>query len=145
MSDSWIRAPDDTRYDQLIMEHDDDDDYNRQLNEALHASCQDLLSAQTLQTTYEQEVMTAYQQETQRRYQLFEKLLQDVQRISKIDMELRSVYEIIDPIIVSYCEQQILSCEVDKVTHTHIFHTLSSIRTDKVAIEHLKTVLKTSE
>jgi len=82
--------------------------------------------------------------ETTERREKFVKLLMDISKLIKFDTKIKEVFEIIDPIIFTYCEQHIEIWETDEETYEKIFKNLSTIRTDKTAIEILKTIIRTS-
>jgi hypothetical protein len=58
---------------------------------------------------------------------------------------MKEIYEIIEPIIDSYCAQYITQCEIDSVTHDRIFKVIGNVRTNKNAIELLKKIIIKSE
>ena len=55
--------------------------------------------------------------------------------------DIKEVYEIIEPIIESYCNQMIDTCELDCLTYDKIFKSLKGVRTNKKNIEYLQTLL----
>jgi hypothetical protein len=134
-----IRPPDDVVSDQLL--EDTRSDYEKQIEEAIYLSCQDFREKEILSRKYEAQLIKDYNEETNKRKQIFEKFLFDLNKVGKIDKEIREIYDIIDPIIESYCSQYINSCELDVETYEKIFKLLSKVRTDKGAVETLKTIL----
>ena len=62
-------------------------------------------------------------------------------KIKWVKENIKEVYEIIEPIIYTYCEQHIEIWETDEETYEKIFKNLSTIRTDKSAVELLKTII----
>ena len=54
---------------------------------------------------------------------------------------MKEIYEIVEPIIYTYCEQNIETWETDEETYEKIFKNLSTIRTDKSALELLKYII----
>lgn len=139
MNDDNIRDPDSIVSNQLL--EDTRSDFEKEMDEAIYLSYQDLREKQELTRKYEEQLLKDYNEETTKRKKNFEKFLFDLNKISKIDKEIRGIYDIIDPIIESYCSQCINNCEVDIETHEKIFNLLSKIRTDKVAIDFLKTII----
>jgi len=119
----------------------DNDDYEKQLQEALNASMKD---EEEKINDYEKTIVDEYNNEVQKRTELFDKLLFDLQRLLKMDKEVKAVYDIVEPIIVSYCSQYIETCEIDVETYNKMFKTLSTIRCNKETIDKLKTIIKKS-
>ena len=93
---------------------------------------------------FETRIMCESSLETDNRKKQFAGLLHDMDKVSRFDSQIKEIYNIIEPIIESYCFQFIHSYEFDKITYEKIFTTLSSIRTNKQGIELLKTVIITS-
>ena len=65
----------------------------------------------------------------------------DLNRLIKFDKDIKEIYEIIEPIIDSYCNQYIEVVELDLITYEKIFKVIGTVRTDKKNIELLKTIL----
>lgn len=138
-----IRLPDEIISDRLL--EDTRNDYEKELDEAINLSYQELLEKQDLSRKYEEQIIKDYNEETLKRKTNFEKLLLDLNKLSKLDKEVREIYNIIDPIIECYCSQYINICILDVETHETIFKLLSKIRTDKNAVELLKTIIILNE
>lgn len=138
-----IRLPDEIISDRLL--EDTRNDYEKELDEAINLSYQELLEKQDLSRKYEEQIIKDYNEETLKRKTTFEKLLLDLNKLSKLDKEVREIYNIIDPIIECYCSQYINICILDVETHETIFKLLSKIRTDKNAVELLKTIIILNE
>jgi hypothetical protein len=134
-----IRPPDAVLSEQLL--DDTRSEFDKDIDEALYLSIQDMRETQDLSKKYEEQLLKDYIEETDKRRKLFEKLLMDLNRISKIDKQTREIYDIIEPIIETYCSQYIHNCELDNETYEKIFTLLGSVRTDKNAIEILKTII----
>lgn len=132
-----IREPDAVVYEQLL--EDTRSDFEKQLDEAICLSRQELREKQITNKNFEELLIKEYHDECKKKEQIFEKLLFDLKKISKIDKEVMEVYEIIEPIIDSYCYQRINTCELDYETYKKIFNLLSKIRTDKYAVELLRS------
>lgn len=139
MDDDNIRPPDSVESNQLL--EDTRSDFEKEMDEAIYLSYQDIREKQELTRQYEEQLVKDYNEETSKRNQIFEKFLFDLKKVSKIDKEVREIYDIIDPIIESYCSQCINNCELDIETYERIFNLLRKIRTDKDAIEFLKTII----
>ena len=71
----------------------------------------------------------------------FSVFLFDLGKLIRFDKETKEIYEIIEPIIDSYCNQFIDKCELDEITYDRIFNELKGIRTNKKNIEHLANLL----
>jgi hypothetical protein len=54
---------------------------------------------------------------------------------------VREIYEIIDPIIESYCNQIIQVCELDDETYNRIFSLLKKIRNNKLVFDTLQNII----
>lgn len=134
-----IRPPDDVISDQLL--EDTRNEYEKQIDEALILSLNDIRDTRNLNKKYEERLIKDYNEETTKRTQNFEKFLFNLNKVGKIDKEVREIYEIIEPIIDSYCNQYINKCELDVETYEKIFKLLGKVRTDKVALELLKTII----
>ena len=94
-------------------------------------------------TEFETRIMCESSLETDNRKKQFACLLHELDKVSRFDNQIKEIYNIIEPIIESYCFQFIVNYEFDKITYEKIFTTLSTIRTNKKDIELLKTVIIT--
>jgi hypothetical protein len=137
--EEYVRPPDDIKSEQLIAYKRND--YEREIDEAIYLSIQEFNQKININDEFEKELINKYFEENKKRKNLFSKLLFDLNKISKFDNEIKDIYEIIEPIIESYCSQFIETCEFDKNTYEKIFKILGKIRTDKNAIELLKTII----
>jgi hypothetical protein len=146
--DDNIRAPDSVINEQLIQE-DNRSPYDNEIEEAIYLSLQESRSSSVLNEEndkYEEELIQQYKKETEERKNQFAKLLFEMNRLSRIDKEVKEVYEIVEPIIESYCNQMIEVCELDHKTYEKIFNIISKIRINTQNIELLKSIiLKTEE
>jgi len=134
-----IRPPDEVRVEQLL--EDTRSEYDKQIDEAINLSMLDIIEKQNINLQYEEQLIKEYNDENNRRKDYFTKFLFDLNKLGKIDKEIREIYEIIEPIIESYCSQYIQICELDIETYEKIFKLLGKIRTDKNAIETLKGII----
>lgn len=134
-----IRSPDEVISEQLV--EDTRSDYEKQLDEAIYLSFQEMREKEELSRKYEEQLIKEYNDVSDKRKEAFDKLLFDLNKVGKMDKEVRGIYEIVEPIIDSYCSQRILTCELDIETYEKIFKLLGTIRTDKVAVELLKTII----
>jgi len=138
-----IRPPDEVVREQLL--EDTRSEYEKEIEEAIYLSCQDIREKQDLSEKYEKQLIKDYNEESNKRRQIFEKLLFDLNKVGKIDKEIREIYDIIEPIVESYCSQYIHNYEFDVETYEKIFKSLGKIRTDKSAVEFLKTIISKDE
>lgn len=138
-----IRPPDSVVSEQLL--EDTRSDFEKQIDEAIYLSYQDIREKQDLSRKYEEQILKDYNEESNKRKQTFEKFLFDLNKVGKIDKEVREIYDIIEPIVESYCSQYINKCELDIETYEKIFKLLGKIRTDKTAVEFLKTIILKDE
>jgi hypothetical protein len=134
-----IRQPDEVVTERLL--EDTRCDFQKQIDEALRLSMQEVINQEKNNQAYEDEIVNNYLKEATERREKFVKLLMDIRKLIKFDKKIKEVYEIIDPIIYTYCEQHIEIWETDEETYEKIFKNLSTIRTDKTAIEILKTII----
>ncbi len=142
-NEDTIRQPDAIVSDQLL--EDTRSEYEKQIDEAIYLSSQEMRAKEMLARKYEEQLIQDYHEETNKRKKNFEKFLFDLHKVSKIDKEIRGIYDIIEPIIESYCSQYINICELDVETYEKIFKLLGKVRTDKTAVELLKTIILKDE
>lgn len=135
-----IREPDPSYLEQ-IMEDEYPTAIDKELNDAIYLSLDSWREEQIQNQKFEEELINYFENEKKKRTQYFEKLLFDLQKIKKYDNEIREIYEIIEPIITSYCDQFFNTCTIDCCTYSKIFRLLETIRTDKNAISVLKTII----
>jgi len=131
-----IRSPDEVKREQLTK--DTRCAFQKEMDEALYLSFQE---QQKINSDYEEKIIKLYAEEASLRRDKFKDLLLDVNKLSKFDKELKEIYEIIEPIIDTYCCQYIEIYEIDEVTYDKIFRILYSIRTNKNNIELLKELI----
>ena len=134
-----VRSPDKVKREKLMddLEESDDDEFNY----AIHLSINEFQKQEELNKKFEDELINNYHNLIKERKEIFHPLLLELIRLSKYDKEIKEIYEILKPIIHSYCLQNIEFIDFDAITYTKIFKTLSSIRTDKKSIEILKTII----
>lgn len=89
---------------------------------------------------FENQIINDYNTETARRTLLFKNILFEIHKVSKYDTAIKEVYEIIEPIIESYCNQYINSYEFDQITYDFIFKQLSSLRINNDNMDILKSL-----
>lgn len=134
-----IRPPDEVRSERLL--EDTRSDFEKEIDEAIYLSYQDTKNQDEIYRKYEEQILQEYNNEVNRRKEIFTKFIFDLNRLIKIDKDVKEIYDIIEPIIDSYCLQYFQECELDEITYEKIFKLLSKIRTDKSAVEILKTII----
>lgn len=142
-NDDTIRQPDSIYSDQLM--EDERSDFDKELEEAIYLSMKDINDREDINAKFEEEIILKYSQETCKRKEIFKKFIFDLNKVSKVDKDIREILEIIEPIIDSYCSQTFDICSLEHEMHKKIFHLLTKIRTDKQAIELLKTIILSDE
>ena len=136
-----IRLPDEVTRETLI--EDTRSSFEKETDMALYQSMLEHEEYATNMTEFETRIMYESSLETDNRKKQFACLLHDMDKVSRFDAQIKEIYNIIEPIIESYCSQFIINYEFDKITHEKIFITLTTIRTNKQGIELLKTVIIT--
>lgn len=134
-----IRQPDEVIRERLV--EDTRCDFQKQMDEALYLSMQEVINQEKINKSYEDEIVNNYLKETTERREKFGKLLMDMNKLIRLDAKIKEIYEIIEPVIFTYCEQHIEIWETDEETYEKIFKNLSTIRTDKTAVELLKRII----
>lgn len=139
MDEDNIRPPDEAFNEQLI--EDNRDDFEKQVDEAIIISKQEMDQQCDINRKYEEQLLKDYASETSRRSELFKDFLFNLKKISNFDKETGEIYNILDPIIDSYCNQCIQTCELDSETHDKIFNILKKIRNNTLVLDTLKTII----
>ena len=134
-----IRTPDEVVREKLL--EDTRSDFEKQLDEAMYLSMQEINKQLDINNQYEEQLLKDYASETKKRSNLFKNFIANLTRLCGFDKEVREIYNILDPIIESYCGQIIETCELDGETYDKIFNTLKKIRNDQQAIDILKTII----
>jgi hypothetical protein len=134
-----IRPADKVFKEQLI--EDNRSDFEKEIDEALRISLEEAIKLNNLNNDYEEELIQKFKKEKLERKEMFAKFLLDLNRIIRLDKDVKDVYEIIEPIIDGYCNQLIDICEFDGETYDKIFKVLSTVRTDKKCVDILKTII----
>ena len=134
-----IRPPDEVKSEQLL--EDTRSDFEKEIDEAIYLSIQDLREKQEISRKYEEQILKEYNEESNRRKEIFRDFLLSLNKISRFDKEIREIYEIIEPIIDSYCNQYIEICELDEKTYDKIFELLKKIRNNQSAFNLLKEII----
>ena len=136
-----IRLPDEVKRETLI--EDTRSSFQKEIDTAVYQSMLEQEEYANNMTEFETRIMCESSLETDNRKKQFACLLHELDKVSRFDSQIKEIYNIIEPIIESYCFQFIFNYEFDKITYEKIFTTLSTIRTNKKDIELLKTVIIT--
>jgi len=142
-NDDNVRAPDNTKNEQLLQ--DNRSEYEKQMDEAMYLSIQEFKKLEEINQKYEEELINEHIKLINERKDLFRGFLFDLNKLIRFDKDMKEIYEIIEPIIDSYCAQYINQCEIDQITYDRIFKVIGNVRTNKNAIELLKKILIKSE
>jgi len=134
-----IRPPDEVVRETLL--EDTRSDFEKQIDEAMYLSMQEINQQREINREYEEQLLKDYADETKRRKEIFKDFLFNLNKIGKFDKEVRDIYDILDPIIESYCGRYFETCELDEGTYDKIFDTLKKIRNDQKAFDTLKTII----
>jgi hypothetical protein len=136
--DDDIRNADEARSE--LLQQDTRTEYEKQIEEAINLSSMEYREKEIKNERFEEEIISNYYKVYNERKDQFCELLFDLGKLIRFDKETKEIYEIIEPIIDSYCNQFIEICEVDEVTYDRIFKALKGIRTNKKKIEHLSNL-----
>lgn len=138
-----VRTPDKTKKEQLLQ--DNRSEYEKQMDEAMYLSIQEFKKLEEINQKYEEDLINEHIKLINERKDLFRGFLFDLNKLIRFDKDMKEIYEIIEPIIDSYCAQYINQCEIDQITYDRIFKVIGNVRTNKNAIELLKKILIKSE
>lgn len=138
-----IRQPDNAFKETLL--EDTRSDFEKQMDEALQLSMHEINQQLNINKKYEEQLLKDYYTEIERRTNIFKNFLFNINKVGKFDNKIEEIYNIIDPIIDSYCGQFIDNCKLDKETYNKIFDTLKQIRNDQQAFDILKTIILIEE
>ena len=138
-SEDNIRPPDAVVSEQIM--EDNRSEFEKQMDEAIYLSMQEMTRQREISRQYEEQLLKEHNAETSRRNELFKDFLFNLVKIGKFDKEIREIYEILEPIIDSYCGQYIETCELDEASYDKIFSTLKKIRNNQQALDALKTII----
>jgi hypothetical protein len=135
-----IRPPDNTIREILVNDYYyndniipcDYDDYDNALQLAFIASIKE-------QEEYEKKRLEILEK-TRLRVQTFKDVLLKIKKISMIDPQILKFYNIIEPMIDSYCACNIDIYECDKAMYDEIFSTLKTIRLTESELELFKNL-----
>jgi hypothetical protein len=134
-----IRAPDKEKVERLM--EDNRSEYEKQIDEAVYLSIQDFRQQEQIYKQFEDEILNEHIKINNERKEQFRGFLFDLNKLIRLDKEVKEIYEIIEPIIDAYCAQYIKEYELDSLTYNKIFKIIGNVRTSKNAIELLKKIL----
>jgi len=134
-----VRPPDDVVRETLL--EDNRSEFDKQIDEAIYLSMQEMEKQYEINLQYEEKLLKNYESECERRNELFKEFARNLIKISRIDKETQEIYDILEPIIDSYCKQYIQTCELDAETYDKIFNTLKKIRNNQQTLDALKTII----
>lgn len=137
--DDDIRNADEARSE--LLQQDTRTEYDKQIEEAINLSSMEYREKEIKNERFEEEIIANYYKVSNERRDLFREFLFDLGKLIRFDKETKEIYEIIEPIIESYCNQIIDNWELDEITYDRIFKALKSIRTNKKNIERLANLL----
>jgi hypothetical protein len=137
--DEEIRAPDEVKIEQLM--NDNRSKFDKQIDKAIYLSLQEIKNVEEVNKQYEELIIKNYNDEIIFRKEKFQQLLLDMNKLMRFDKDIKEIYEIIEPIIESYCNQYIEFVELDVDTYDKIFKVIGTIRTNKKNLENLKTII----
>jgi hypothetical protein len=107
-------------------------DYDPELQLAINESIKE-------QEEYEKKQLEMLEK-TRLRVQTFKDVLFKIKKISMIDSQILKLYNIIEPMIDSYCACNIDIYECDKAMYDEIFSTLKTIRLTESELELFKNL-----
>ena len=142
-SNDNVREPDEIKKEQLLQ--DNRSEYEQQEEDARYWSLLEFNEQKELNEKYEADLIIEHNRIIKERRELFRGFLFDVNKLIRFDKDMKEIYEIIEPIIDSYCAQYMKQCELDPITYDRIFKVIGNIRTDKNNIELLKKIIIKSE
>jgi hypothetical protein len=137
--DNNIRAPDSVKVDRLM--EDTRSEYDKQIDQAMYLSIQEFKKLEEINEKYEEEIINEHIKLINERKEMFRGFLFDLNKLIRHDKDIKEIYEIIEPIIDSYCVNYINQFEIDTLTYDRIFRIIGNIRTDKNAMELLKKII----
>ena len=112
--------------------HNDYEYDNNQLELAINESIKE-------QEEYEKKQLEMLEK-TRLRVQTFKEVLFKIKKISMIDSQILKLYNVIEPMIDSYCACNIDIYECDKAMYDEIFGTLKTIRLTESELELFKNL-----
>jgi adenosine deaminase len=142
-NDNEVREPDEVYAEQL--QEDTRSDYEKEMDEAIQLSLQELHQQQQMYALYEKQLMEEYAKETERRANIFKDLLFQLNRTAAFDKSTAELLNILTPIIEAYCSQTIEVFELDQTTYQKVFGALKKIRNTSTVAEVLQAIIYANE
>lgn len=139
INDDEVREPDEVYAEQL--QEDTRSDYEKEMDEAIQLSLQELHQQQQMYALYEKQLMEEYAKETERRTNIFKDLLFQLNRTAAFDKSTAELLNILTPIIEAYCSQTREVFELDQTTYDKVFGALKKIRNTSTVAEVLQGIL----
>ena len=136
--ENTLRPADKVFKEKLV--EDNRSDFEKEIDEAMRLSLEEANLFNDLNNDFEKELIQKFEKKKIERKEIFGRFLLDLNRIIRLDKDVKDIYEIIEPIIDGYCNQLIDICEFDGETYDKIFKVLSTVRTDKTCVDILKTI-----
>lgn len=143
INDDEVREPDEVYAEQL--QEDTRSDYEKEMDEAIQLSLQELHQQQQMYALYEKQLMEEYAKETERRANIFKDLLFQLNRTAAFDKSTAELLNILTPIIEAYCSQTREVFELDQTTYDKVFGALKKIRNTSTVAEVLQAIIFASE
>jgi hypothetical protein len=132
-----IRPPDKIKRETLLQ--DNRSVFDKQLDEALYQSLQLYQNEVQKHEELEKKLLQQQREEIEKRKNLVKPILFELNRISKFDPKINNIFEIIDPILDSYCGLAFEDCSLDKKTYHTIFNGLTKTR---INMDILMSIIK---
>ena len=144
-----IRPPDKTKRETLLQnnrnkynetnETNESNEYDKDLSDALDQSLKLYQTEVQKYEDFEKKILEEQKLEIQKRKDLIRTILFEFNRIKKYDKKLNELFEIIEPILDSYCNLEFYQCTLDKQTYNTIFNGLTKTR---INIDILMSIIK---
>ena len=138
-----IRPPDKTKREKLLQnnrnKYNESNEYDKDLSDALDQSLQLYQNEVQKYEDFEKKILEEQKLEIQKRKHLIRTILFEFNRIKKYDKKLNELFEIIEPILDSYCNLEFYQCTLDKQTYNTIFNGLTKTR---INIDILMSIIK---
>jgi hypothetical protein len=132
-----IRPPDKIKRETLLQHNRSV--FDKQLDEALYQSLQLYQNEVQKHEELEKKFLQQQREEIEKRKNLVRPILFELNRISKFDPKINNIFEIIDPILDSYCGLAFEDCSLDKKTYHTIFNGLTKTR---INMDILMSIIK---
>jgi seryl-tRNA(Sec) selenium transferase len=132
-----IRPPDISKKETLLQNNINE--YDKDFSEALYQSLKLYQNEVQKYEDLEKKLLEQQQQEIQKRKDLVKPILFEFNRIKNYDKQLNELFQIIEPILDSYCNLVFENCILDKQTYYYIFNGLTKTR---INIDILMSIIK---